>query len=100
MKALKNIVFDFNITFPNNIVLFNQNGIKSVHFWRIASLSVRNLIISTEVNPAVSIRSKSLKSEFIQEMEDEALVIADWARSLGLSVSNKLFYFLHGKKLN
>ena len=107
MKAFKAIVFDLNGVFSNNTVLFEQNSIGSVHFWRndllklarIPSLGLRELIISTEVTPAVSVQAKSLKSECIQGVEDEALVIADCATSLGLSLPNKVFYFLHSETL-
>ena len=107
MKAFKDIVFDFNGVFPNNTVLFDQNSMDSVHFWRndwlklvrILSLGLKELIISTEVTPAVFVRAKSLKSECIKGVEDKALVIADWATSLGLSLSNKFFYFLHSETL-
>jgi len=109
MKALKAIIFDFNGAFPNNTVLVDQNGMVSVHFWRndwlklarirICSLGLRELIISTELNPAVSVRAKSLKTECIQGVEGEALAIAGWTTSLGLSLPNKVFYFLHSETL-
>jgi len=107
MKAFKDIVFDFNGVFPNNAVLFDQNNVEAVHFWRnhwlklarILSLGLKELIISTEVTPAVFVRAKSLKSECIKGVEDEALVIADWATFLGLSLPNKFFYFLHSETL-
>jgi hypothetical protein len=88
-------------------MLVDQNGMETVHFWRndwlklarIRSLGLKKLIISTEVNLAISVRAKSLKSECIQEVEYRALIIADWATSLGLSVPNKIFHFLHIEKL-
>lgn len=99
MCALQAVVFDFDGVFTDNTVVVDQNGVESVRCWRsdglglarLRDLGLKTLIISTEVNPVVSIRAKKLKTDCIQGAEDKAVAIADWALAAGIPLSNIAF---------
>lgn len=99
MCALQAVVFDFDGVFTDNTVVVDQNGVESVRCWRsdglglarLHELGLKTLIISTEVNPVVSVRAKKLKTDCIQGVEDKAAAIAEWSASTGIPLSSIAF---------
>ena len=99
MCAVQAVVFDFDGVFTDNTVMVDQNGVESVRCWRsdglglarLRELGLKTLIISTEVNPVVSVRAKKLKTDCTQGVEDKAEAIAEWAVSVGIQLSNIAF---------
>ncbi len=99
MCVLQAVVFDFDGVLTDNTVVVDQNGVESVRCWRsdglglarLRDLGLKTLIISTEVNPVVSVRAKKLKTDCIQGVENKAVAIAEWALSVGIPLSNMAF---------
>lgn len=99
MSKLQAVVFDFDGVFTDNTVVVDQNGVESVRCWRSDGLGLarlrehglKTLIISTEVNPVVSVRAKKLKTDCIQGVVDKAVAITEWSASVGIPLSNIAF---------
>ena len=97
--TLQAVVFDFDGVFTDNTVVVDQNGIESVRCWRsdglgltrLRDLGLKVLIISTEVNPVVSLRAEKLKTKCVQGVEDKAVAITEWSLSVGIPLSNMAF---------
>lgn len=97
--SLRGVVFDFDGVFTENRVLVDQNGTESVLCWRsdglglarLRDLGIKILIVSTELNPIVSVRAKKLMTQCIQGAGDKATVVAEWASSLGIALSQIAF---------
>ena len=88
LVAVRLVVFDFDGVFTDNTVYVSEDGTETVRCWRgdglgLAALQgagVRVLILSTEVNPVVTMRSRKLRVECVQGCDDkrarlEALVV-------------------------
>ena len=69
LASVRLLVFDFDGVFTDNAVYVNQEGIESIRCWRsdglglarLRSIGVHILIISTELNPVVTVRAQKLK---------------------------------------
>jgi YrbI family 3-deoxy-D-manno-octulosonate 8-phosphate phosphatase len=98
-KEIECVVFDFDGVFTDNTVIVDQNGIESVRCWRsdglgldrLRTLSIKLLIISTEVNPVVSIRAKKLKMECLQGINDKSVAILEWTLTNNVELSKTAF---------
>ncbi|MEJ6981614.1 HAD hydrolase family protein [Pedobacter sp. P351] len=98
-KHIQSIVFDFDGVFTDNTVVVDQNGIESVRCWRsdglgldrLRALGLKLLIISTEVNPVVSVRAKKLKVECFQGICDKAEAILKWTKDNNVDLSKTAF---------
>ena len=98
-REIENVVFDFDGVFTDNTVIVDQNGIESVRCWRsdglgldrLRSLGIKLLIISTEINPVVSVRAKKLKMECLQGIKDKSAAILEWASANKIELSKTAF---------
>ncbi|MFA7279378.1 MAG: HAD hydrolase family protein [Sterolibacterium sp.] len=90
--SIRLVAFDFDGVFTDNSVYVTQEGIESVRCWRsdgiglsrLRANGVEVLILSTEVNPVVSVRAKKLKTECRAGIEDKAATIIDYCREKGI----------------
>lgn len=99
VSVLEAIVFDFDGVFTDNMVMVDQNGVESVRCWRsdglglsrIHQLGLKILIISTEINPVVTVRANKLKINCLQGVENKAVAIKQWSSSIGVLLKNIAF---------
>lgn len=99
LTSVRLLVFDFDGVFTDNAVYVTQEGVESVRCWRsdglglarLRSLGVHILIISTELNPVVTVRAKKLKIPCKQGVEDKATVIADTCKELDIDQAHTMF---------
>ncbi|WP_347257665.1 HAD hydrolase family protein [Methylocaldum sp.] len=83
--SIRLVVFDFDGVFTDNGVYVTHDGIESVRCWRsdgvgltrLRSIGVQLLILSTEVNPVVTVRANKLKMACRQGIEDKAAIILE-----------------------
>ena len=98
-REIESVVFDFDGVFTDNTVIVDQNGIESVRCWRsdglgldrLRLLGIKLLIISTEVNPVVSVRAKKLKMDCLQGIKDKSVAILEWASENKIELSKTAF---------
>jgi YrbI family 3-deoxy-D-manno-octulosonate 8-phosphate phosphatase len=94
LAAVRLVVFDFDGVFTDNTVYVSEDGTESVRCWRgdglglqaIQRLGLQALILSTEVNPVVTARSRKLKVECVQGCEDKHARLAAIVRERGLAL--------------
>jgi 3-deoxy-D-manno-octulosonate 8-phosphate phosphatase (KDO 8-P phosphatase) len=98
-SSVRLIVFDFDGVFTDNTVLVDQRGVESVRCWRsdglgisrVLALGVQTYIISTEVNPVVTVRAEKLNTpcrQGVQRKDDEILNICG---ELGIPTKQTMF---------
>jgi Low specificity phosphatase (HAD superfamily) len=83
---IKLIVYDFDGVMTDNMVYLDQDGKESVQINRsdglgvseIKKMGIRQLILSTEKNPVVSMRAKKLKIECLQGVDNKQIVLRDY----------------------
>jgi len=96
MQNIKLIVFDFDGVFTDNSVIVDQNGVESVRCSRSDGLGLRLLdkiniqycIISSEVNPVVTIRAKKLKIDVTQGHNDKLVILREIINTKNLKMNN------------
>ena len=94
LAAVRLVVFDFDGVFTDNTVYVSEDGTESVRCWRgdglglqaIQRLGLQVLILSTEVNPVVTARSRKLKVECVQGCEDKRARLEAIVRERGLTL--------------
>ena len=97
--GIRLVAFDFDGVFTDNTVYVSQEGMESVRCWRsdgiglsrLRAAGVELLILSTEVNPVVSVRAKKLKTECRPGIEDKAVTIIDYCREKGIDPATAAF---------
>lgn len=83
LSAVRLLVFDFDGVFTDNMVYVSQDGVESVRCWRgdglglsrLREVQVESLIVSTEVNPVVSVRARKLRVPCMQGVPDKAAAL-------------------------
>lgn len=93
LSRIKVVFFDFDGVFTNNKVIINENGVESVicdrsdgiGLSRLLSGGIKVFIISTEMNPVVSVRAKKLKLIALQGVENKLKVIKKILKEEGIS---------------
>jgi 3-deoxy-D-manno-octulosonate 8-phosphate phosphatase (KDO 8-P phosphatase) len=98
-KKVQLIIFDFDGVFTDNRVITNQDGSESVSCWRsdgiglsrISKLGIKLIIVSTETNPVVSIRSAKLNIPCFQAVEDKSIVVKEICKKFGIQKENTMF---------
>jgi YrbI family 3-deoxy-D-manno-octulosonate 8-phosphate phosphatase len=93
LAAVRLVVFDFDGVFTDNTVYVSEDGTESVRCWRgdglglqaVQRLGIGVLILSTEVNPVVTARSRKLKVECVQGCEDKHARLLALVRERGLT---------------
>ena len=99
IKNIKLIIFDFDGVFTDNRVMTSQEGIETISCWRsdgiglnrIMKLGVKAVIVSTESNPVVSVRSAKLGIPCIQSVEDKALAVREVLSKYNVKKENTMF---------
>lgn len=97
--AVELVAFDFDGVFTDNMVYVTQEGVESVRCWRsdgigltrLRSVGVHLLILSTEVNPVVTVRAAKLKVPALQGVEEKAEALLARCRELGVSPAATAF---------
>lgn len=99
IKGLRFIAFDFDGVFTDNTVYVSQDGSESVRccrsdgfgLRRLESLGMDALIISTEQNPVVAIRSAKLKIRSFHGCDDKLAVLLQQLDARGVKPSQAAF---------
>jgi YrbI family 3-deoxy-D-manno-octulosonate 8-phosphate phosphatase len=97
--AVRLVAFDFDGVFTDNTVYVWQNGEEAVRCSRSDGLGLQKLervripavIISTEINPVVSARSRKLGIRCLQGCQDKLEALGTVVRELGISLSQVAF---------
>ncbi len=98
-RSVRLVIFDFDGVFTDNTVYVSQDGIETVRCWRGDGLGLSRLrkagvaliIISTEVNPVVSVRADKLKIDCMQGVVDKRRAVLDLCQRLEVSTANTAF---------
>lgn len=93
-RKVRMVVFDFDGVFTDNRVVVLEDGEEGVFCCRsdgiglsmLKKLGVELLVISSEVNPVVSVRCKKLNLRCIQDSNDKLKIVKQEARRLNLSL--------------
>ncbi|MBF0363048.1 MAG: HAD hydrolase family protein [Oligoflexia bacterium] len=93
------IVYDFDGVMTNNKVSLSENGKESVVVNRgdgqgvslIKKMGIKQIILSSEVNPVVSIRGKKLNIPVIQGAEDKFAILKDYVEKNGINLKNVVY---------
>jgi len=99
IRNVRLIAFDFDGVFTDNTVYVSQDGTESVRCWRgdglglrkLVQLGIATIIISTETNTVVTVRSDKLGIRCLQGVEDKRAALDGVAREMGLSLSQVAF---------
>lgn len=98
-RNLELIIYDFDGVMTDNRVMVDQNGIESVMVSRgdgygvtnITKLGIKQIIVSTEVNPVVARRAEKLKIEVIHGVEDKKTIVTKYLKDNGYNSDNVMF---------
>ena len=93
------IVYDFDGVMTDNRVMVDQNGNESVMANRgdgygvgmIRKLGIRQVILSTEVNPVVEMRAKKLNLEVIHGVSDKRENLVKFCADGAVSLDRVMF---------
>ena len=96
MKEIKLIVYDFDGVMTDNHVFVDENGKETVMVNRgdgwgvnmIRALGIRQVIISTEVNPVVEKRANKLKLDVIHGVEDKRITLIKYCEQEGIDLQD------------
>ena len=99
LSNIKAIAFDFDGVFTDNSVYVMQNGEEAVVCDRSDGMGISMLrkadvpmvIISTEKNPVVSVRSAKMNLAVLQGIDDKLPTLRSWAVSHGLTLDEVAF---------
>jgi YrbI family 3-deoxy-D-manno-octulosonate 8-phosphate phosphatase len=99
LLSVRLIVFDFDGVFTDNMVYVNQEGEETVRCWRSDGLGLKRLrsigiqasVISTEINPVVTVRAQKLKLICRQGVEDKAAAIIAVCKEFQVSPQYTMF---------
>jgi 3-deoxy-D-manno-octulosonate 8-phosphate phosphatase (KDO 8-P phosphatase) len=97
--AVRLVAFDFDGVFTDNTVYVWEDGSEAVRCSRTDGLGLQKLervripaiIISTEINPVVSVRSRKLGIRCLQGCQDKREALETVVRELGISLSQVAF---------
>src|SRR5437899_739869 len=95
-RRVRLVVFDFDGVFTDNTVYVSQDGTESVRCWRSDGLGTTKLkqagvdtvIVSTETNPVVSVRSRKLAMRCVQGCSDKLGAVRSLAAELGIRLED------------
>lgn len=98
-RGLRLVAFDFDGVFTDNSVYVTQDGVESVRCVRsdglglqkLAALGIATIIISTETNPVVTVRSRKLSVRCIQGCDDKRSALENVIAELGVSMAETAF---------
>jgi 3-deoxy-D-manno-octulosonate 8-phosphate phosphatase (KDO 8-P phosphatase) len=98
-RGVRLVVFDFDGVFTDNTVYVSQDGVESVRCWRSDGLGIAKLkqagvdtvIVSTETNPVVSVRSRKLAMRCVQGCDDKLSAVRMLAAEYGVTLDAVAF---------
>ena len=93
------LVYDCDGVLTDNRVLVDEDGKESVFFNRgdglaiskIRGLNIRQLVLSSEINPIIEKRCEKLKIDVIYGSDNKADAIRDYCAKAGISVKKVMF---------
>ena len=93
------IVYDFDGVMTDNKVYVDQNGNEIVQVSRadglgvseIKKLSIKQIIISTEINPVVSTRACKLDIPFLLNVDNKKEVLMDYCHNYKIDLNKVVF---------
>ncbi|MDC0319025.1 HAD hydrolase family protein [Verrucomicrobia bacterium] len=96
MKSISLIIYDFDGIMTDNKVYIDQNGNETVQVNRadglgvaeIKKLGLQQIIVSTEMNPVVSVRAKKLNLPYLQGVENKSFAISKFCKQKKISMNN------------
>ena len=99
VRALRMVFFDFDGVFTDNSVLVTEEGFELVRCSRFDGIGLRRLertgvepmILSTEVNPVVGVRSKKLKIACRQGCENKSAALRETLIERGVELCQVAF---------
>ena len=99
IRAVRLVAFDFDGVFTDNLVYVFQDGSEAVRCFRGDGIGLRKLeragietiIISTETNPVVSMRSRKLGIRCVQGCEDKRAALEAIIQEMSLSLAQVAF---------
>ena len=99
MKEIKLIVYDFDGVMTDNHVFVDENGKETVMVNRgdgwgvnmIRTLGIRQVIISTEVNPVVEKRANKLKLDVIHGVDDKRITLIKYCEQEGIDLQDVMY---------
>lgn len=99
LSKVRLVVFDFDGVFTDNVVYVDESGKESVSSWRsdgiglsrLRSVGIEAQIISTEVNPVVSMRARKLKVACKQGVDDKAATLVEYCREMSIDLARTAF---------
>ncbi len=94
LRAIRFVVFDFDGVFTDDAVYVGQDGSEMVRCWRGDGLGLRKLdvlgvgtaILSTEVNPVVSVRARKMRIRCFQGLDNKRTTLEGLAGEAGLGL--------------
>jgi YrbI family 3-deoxy-D-manno-octulosonate 8-phosphate phosphatase len=99
LRVARLVAFDFDGVFTDNTVWVDQNGVESVRCWRgdglglaaLQRLGVQTVVISTEINPVVSVRCRKLGVACHQACEDKIGTLKGIVHEVGCTLEETVF---------
>lgn len=93
------IIFDFDGVFTDNFVYVSEDGIEHVRcsrldglgLYRIRSLGLPMVVMSTEKNPVVRKRCSKLEIECFDGLDDKVQAAVEWSKKNNLDLSKAVF---------
>jgi len=99
IPAIRLVAFDFDGVFTDNMVYVFESGLEAVRCSRSDGIGLRKLeragikpvIISTETNQVVAVRSQKLKVQYKYGCEDKCVVLNEMVKEMGLNLEQVAF---------
>ena len=99
LRGARLVALDFDGVLTDNTVWVDQNGVESVRCWRgdglglaaLQRLGVHTVVISTEVNPVVSVRCRKLEIACHQACDDKIGTLKGIAHEVGCTLEETVF---------
>ncbi len=99
LHAVRLLAFDFDGVFTDNTVYVSEDGRETVRCWRgdglglarLQQLGIHLAIISTEINPVVTARSRKLNIRCTQGVQDKRAALTLLLQELNLTSAEAAF---------
>ena len=99
MKKIKLLIYDFDGVMTNNKVYIDQNGNEMVQVNRgdglaiseIKRLGINQIIISTEINPVVSVRANKLGISCLQAIDNKENAVREYCKENDIELKDVAF---------
>lgn len=99
LDKIEAFIFDFDGVLTNNFVYVDQEGKETVRYSRadglafdvLRKLNIPSFILSTEINPVVTMRANKLKIQAIQGVRDKKNAIKELANKNNYNLNNIIY---------